>query len=643
MQLTKSVSSDLLKSRAKEALNKIEEQLRTGQLNTEQDLVTSINSAWKSVFSEEDDTSVVVPSYREGELPLKEMLETPFYQASDDIDTQWNKLDLIRKRLADLFNALNSEISGLNDLLKQVQNKATTFQLFASDSESLFLWASDSFTSTDKIDLAQTNAFIDTANGVATLGIVSLDNLNKYISSFLVDKNNSSGIPGNNMEVASITPPSSPDSSTPEPTVTLSGGTDLHSLIGYAFDQNPSTWFEWENIYIKNPQKLKQKGTAYLMDPAEANQDVLDITKGYGWNKFIQWPGDSTWDTNNDKGYPIANFKQINPAKLVFTITLDQPRRVSTITITPHLIQGTYPIVRSLAVSNDGVYYKEIAKDVYLTKKLNESLNASKIGVPEGNYSGTGIWSLEDKTIQYIRVALEADNSYTPPLGLGHHYYFQIYDVRKEFHVLFVSTVRHITEVDRLPNPDSVVQMGDKGGIKIDSKTLLITAGAAIGSIIPGVGTVVGGLIGSVVGSLIGGSTTKTLVRSGDAYDVFDGNRSVISLQDIDISIREYTSQSQIVSKAFYFAQPLKAVSIISTEIIPDSWDQNTEWISFFISTDGYTWTKIIPQNRSNGSNDTVFVNGATNIYVKVLLTGNSADKNSTPILANYAIKALPN
>ena len=481
MELTKKIASDVLQKRAKDALANIETLLRTGQLGSEKDLITSINQAWKYVFATEESTSVEVPNYREGELPLKEMLETPLYQASNDIYDSWDQLEATRARLKDLFNLMSSEITGLTDLLGQVQNKATTFQLFSSDSEDLFLWASDSFTSKDKIDQEQTTAFVDTNNGVATLTSTSLDNLNKYISSFTVDKDNSSGIPGNNLEVSTVTPASSPDSATPEPTVTLSGETDLHSLIGYAFDQSSSTWFEWENVYVPTPQKLKQTGTAWLKDAAGTNQNVKDITWNYGWNKYVQWPGEDTWDTNNDKGYPLANFTKMNTAKLVFTLKLDQPRRVSTITLSPKVIGGTYPIVRSLTVSSDGTYYKNLAKDVYLTTKLNESLNTGRAGIPEGNYSGIGLWTLEDKSIQYIKFALEADNSYTPSVGLGHQYYFQVLNVKRDTTVLFVHFTSSKTEVKRLPNPDSGIQMGNSSGIHLDTKTLLTVAGAALG------------------------------------------------------------------------------------------------------------------------------------------------------------------
>jgi hypothetical protein len=629
----------IIEDRAKKVLDELEKKLDRGEISSQADLLANIENDWRNVFSVKLGTSVEVPDFRYGELPIKSMLEDPVFSAENDINTLWDQLGKVRSGLRDLFNRVQSENISISNLIGTVQNKTSQFQLFSSDSESLFLWSSDSFTSYDKVDREATTAFVDISNGIAMLSATSLDSLLKYVTKLTIDHGNSYGIPGNNMEIASEGGPSSPDDKNPEPQVTLVGKTDLRSQVSYMFDSQPNTWMEWEMNFVPRYQKCKAIGTAWHKDAAGQNIDVIASTNDTsnqpaGWRKFVQWPGSAEYDRGPDgKGYYIANFTEDKPAKLVFTLEFDQPRKISTIQISPQILGGSYPIVRQISVSREGDsgYTRTVVKDAYLTSKLNESLKANRAGVPEGNYTGTGIWTIPDKEIKYINFSLESGVSYVPDLGLGHHYYFRIIDKRSEIKIGFVSFVSHKQLTERLPNPDEGVSTGSKNNS-------LATVGELAGLILGGV---VGGAIGQIAGSLLSWGSSTSVVRQGDAWDVFDGRRGVIGIKDIDISIREYAQESIIVSTPHYFVREISAVSIISTEEIPDGWDTNTEWISYEVSTDGHTWQKIVPQNRSKGDSDTVFVTG-TRVLVRITLKRPADKPNESPILKHYAIKALP-
>lgn len=634
MYINTSIDKTILKERAKLAVADLEEKIQTGQINSEQDLLLAISSAWASLYTGNEESTIVIPPYRTGELPMKDDLESPLYSAEDDINNLWFQYNAIREILLDNFNSEKSEFDLISTLIGNAQNKTTKFQLFSTDNSNLFLWASDSFTSLSNIDQTKTTAYIDTNIGIATLRPTKLDSLIQYITSFSIDTKNSIGVPGNNLEIQQENGPTSPDAQSQEPQATLVGSTDLRSSASYIFDNNPSTWFEWEYNYIPEIQKCQSIQTAWHKSPSGKKIDVRDVTKDntgtiVGWRKFIQWPGSTNIDRGDiGTGYPMAYFDKIQNAKLIMNLQFDQPRTISTIQITPQALGGIVPIVKDITIFS-GKNSLSIAKNVYLTQKLNEALSPSTLGIPEGNYSGVGVWSIKNGPIDKISITLEANGSYQPKNGFGHHYYFRILNKRTETTYLgLFHDVSNNTWTERLPNPPQAISTGLSGGS-------LSQIGEVIGLAAAGP---IGALIGGIVGGLFSQSSETDIVRQGDAYDIFDGQRSAIGIKDIDISIKEYDLQNVIVSEAHYFPQTIKAVTVISTETIPDNWDHNTEWISYEVSSDKQAWVSIVPQNRSKGINDIVYMN-TNNVFVRITLRRPTSAINETCELDNYALK----
>ncbi len=600
----------------------------------EQDLILSLEKT--KLQKDHLGTSVIVPDYQDGQLPLKSLLEEPLISTQDDINILWKYYTGILGSLSNDFNRHQSDIEAINKLIGDVQNKSAEYQLSSSDESSLFLWASDSFTSTSNIDLSNTTAYIDTSAGIATLGVTKLTSLTANIESFTIDLNNSTGIPGNNLVVSSNTNTSTPDSSNQEPQVVLESTN--YALVGNMFDERPDTWLEWEHNYIPRIQKCKSIQTAWEKDPAGQSIDIVQATKDNsdqpaGWRKFIQWPGSKDINKGPDgKGFFIADFEKDLNAKITFTITFNEPQKMSAVQITPKILGGIYPIVRDITIYNEIGVSKTIAKNVFLTEKLNEGLNPEVIGIPRNAYTGIGLWAIEDTLVKRITFSLEANGSYNPPLGFGHHYYFRITNKRTDTHVLFFSFVDNDQDTERLPNPDDHIQTG------LTSQGNLSALGNLVGFAVAGPAAA---LIGSAAGSLFSQEKSTDILRQGDAYDIFDGKRSAIGIKDIDISVREYNTQGIITSKAYYFPQGVKSVSVISTEKIPESWDLNTEWISYEVSSEKTDWVKITPQNRVNSLDTVASMNGANNIYLRITMRRPLSDINTTPHLLNVALKAV--
>jgi hypothetical protein len=672
MLLNTSLTDNMKSSKALQALNSLMYQVTSGQLGNQADLISEIQSLWTSSVSGSPGITTTVPYMRAGELPMQDMISTPFEQISNDISFLWDQLEAVRGALSDFYNSAQTSISGVSSLLNQVQNQSVLYQLFVSDTSPSFLWASDCFTSLDHVNSNLTTAFVDTINGLLSLEVLSETSLVPSISNVSISLANSWGIPGNNMEVLSETPPSSPDASAPETTVTLVDPNGTRANIGNIFDGNPNTWFEWEVNYIPRIQPCELIGTEYHTDPSAPSVDVLKVTKDNtnkeaGWSRYIKWPGDSTYDMGpNNNGYPIAIFTDANgniaygatqasdtslmdtsappgsnsvsvapsPATLSMSIRLAEPSTVSMITISPMILGGTYPIVSSLSVGNSTMSsnMKTIASNVYLDSKLNESLNAQAVGVPQANYSGVGVFTLNNETLDTINITLQANGTYTPVIGLAHPYYFEIVHKSSSFGFFGISIgLGSSTNTLRLPNPQLAINTG--------SHNQNLSGIGELAGLIGG-GTV-GGLIGDIAGSLIGISSSTNVVRSGNATDVFSGSRSVIGISDIGVAARSYANQSVLVSTPWVFPVPIKAVALIVTEDVPAGWNSTQSWITYEISTDGVVWNPILPQNLNSSSDSMVTVSGSQ-IIVRITLSSPSGITSSTPIVTSYAIKALP-
>lgn len=139
MLLNTNLDNAIIQSRAQKAITSIEQKIQNGEIGTEEVLLTNIQSAWKEIFSETLSSTIEVPDFRSGELPMKSSLEDPLFAAEQDINNIWDQLEHVRSDLVELFNREKSETASITTLLGAVQNKASRFQLYSSDSESSFL------------------------------------------------------------------------------------------------------------------------------------------------------------------------------------------------------------------------------------------------------------------------------------------------------------------------------------------------------------------------------------------------------------------------------------------------------------------------------------------------------------------------
>ena len=76
----------------------------------------------------------------------------------------------------------------------------------------------------------------------------------------------------------------------------------------------------------------------------------------------------------------------------------------------------------------------------------------------------------------------------------------------------------------------------------------------------------------------------------------FEANRFLIGIRDVDFSLYAYEKSSEYVSKNYESITPIEAVTLKAEELIPQVFDENEDWVKYYISIDdGVTWYPIVP------------------------------------------------
>jgi hypothetical protein len=197
-----------------------------------------------------------------------------------------------------------------------------------------------------------------------------------------------------------------------------------------------------------------------------------------------------------------------------------------------------------------------------------------------------------------------------------------------------------------MPNPEEGIRTYTPGqGVNFGSigSVLGTVVGSILGTPLLGAlgGSIIGGLLETISNGLFSVKHESTYLSTETHYDVFKGERSVVSLRDIQIARKTYDAESHIQTRTLTFSKPIKAVGLLSTEEIPDGWPLDRDWITYSISSDqGNTWIPIRPQNRSS---DVVEVKDTTrNLLLRIELRRPSDKPNETPVVKAYALKGLP-
>lgn len=631
---------NVILNRARRLLDRLEGQIQSQAISSRAELLAGVLDA-TATFTRTLSEPLLQPLRMSAdELLIRQLVSVPVEEANEDVELAHIQVEHLRDLTHQIFNVCQAERAGLTEQLAQCQSLVDEYRVWVSDSDPSFSWASDTFNDQSKIDPAS-SVFVDVRAGTLTLNPISSTSLSDRITELTIDRKQSAGgLPGNNLEVrAPGQVPFTGVNPEPRPILYRENQPEPNNLASI-LDGNPDTWFEWERVYVSVPQPTIQVGQAYVADPAgAANTGIAGMDN---WGCFIQWPGDSQIDQGGNgvavskkkvkrgglagllglkktktvkkptrTGYPLAYFDPEDQQELVLalSITLDQPRPLSWIQLTPYLRGTAYPIVEQILVSNDGNRWSRLLDTpTVLNPRINRGVDFSQLGSAASNFEGVGVWPTPSVPIRYLRIILRQTQMYDTPLGIAHRFYTQNIPGKRYKN----GTPRQRRTSGPIPvvgTPDSTLSTGTA---RVD-----YTA-----------------------------SENLTQLQATELYDLFTAQRQVIGIRDLLLEERTYAETGQFVSTPFVLPVPARAVALLTTEKIPEDWPaagpDGKGWIFYEVSADGQSWQSIVPQVGQLQDSVIHFAEPATTLFLRATLSRPVDRPGESPILQAYAMKLLP-
>lgn len=607
------------------------------------------------------------------------------------------------------FTALTAETqtrrAGLQAKLRAVAARQQSAKSLVSSGRLDWMRRMDRFLDLSGVDpTASTGVVVDAqGGGGVSLAPASETDLTPAIASLtLVPERSAGGLPGDNLELASLQ--DLPGQSSPaagastalsaarsaagstggtgqEPTVSYAGVPDLHADLSVILSPSDAGYFDWERLFVPPIQPCLPQGAAYVADPTGSPVDVTTVTHGYGWTARVTEP-----DGTTRPAAPLALFQAppastAPPLTLSLEVDLGALQPLNQLEITVRQVGGLWPKVTAVTISADRQVWFDLRCQGGALTWTGESASAVQtLGVPGADGSGaaasgdgargTSVWDVPTTapldthgaapTFRYLSLAFAQPAAYSCPKGIGHPFYVHVTQTRKSGSSLFGLSHTHSqsTTAQRLSSPDTLVNAtlgvlsrssGRLGGslasvLGAASSLLPVSALGNTLGVLAGNGGI-SGVVTGLIGGLLGGhKSTTTLLQAGEYNDVFAAFRQVISLVQVKPLARAYaTGSAQIVTAPLTFTQPAAAVRLLVDDHAPAGTSLRYE-----VSADaGQTWTAIVPSDLGTPPSPaqaaaTTVTFPAPTRSVRVRATLSTTTTFATPRLLGYCLEALP-
>lgn len=183
--------------------------------------------------------------YIKGEPPISEKFNQFTANYSDDINIISKQLDYLSAGVVNSFNLFSSEIEQENKFMNRIKSKVKVLQMYSSGPSNDLYYFGNSFDSSDYIDFSKLKdstvmPLID--NGQMTLSIGEVKN---WVTKYVYIEPVSNGYPGNNHEAIRLRDTDLDYQYVFKDTPTARNKENVR-------DNNPTTFFEYEQINIKN-------------------------------------------------------------------------------------------------------------------------------------------------------------------------------------------------------------------------------------------------------------------------------------------------------------------------------------------------------------------------------------------------------
>lgn len=413
----------------------------------------------------------------------------------------------------------------------------------------------------------------DALHGGLTLMPLSFEDLRGVVAGLWVDRKQSLGIPGNNMVVREVR--REPGKL---PQVMLVGETDNRANLLLAFDSSVDTWFEWERVVVKLNQPLQELDRCmYFADESSPVRNVREVTGGYGWTVTVGYPGENQLV----KSVPLCEFAEdvsgFEPATLALEIELTDVIDDMWLELVPYHIGGRGMVLERVAVSEDGIRWREIETRRYISPYRSDDVaSAQRVHLSRA---------------RFVRLKLRSLGWYRPSQGFGHPFYAVRMKERRERKLLgFISLGSSTSRwVERRPTPEYAIgtlSVRDSQGVRFASRVMGGLLGLATGvsskmmaSAIGSLATSLGAFAAPVaflVGALTLGSflfserVTREVEGTVSGMDVFSGWRSAIGVREIRLQRRTYHTAGEWVSPVYQLARPVDQLQLYVHDDVPD-------------------------------------------------------------------------
>ncbi len=122
-----------------------------------------------------------------------------------------------------------------------------------------------------------------------------------------------------------------------------------------------------------------------------------------------------------------------------------------------------------------------------------------------------------------------------------------------------------------------------------------------------------------------------------------DRAHQAIGISEIQIGSTSYSETSEITSKGYDVSNTdVSSISLSSDDVVPDFYPKDTDWIEYYITLDGNTFTRIAPKGSGRGSSNIPtsikITEAITDLRVKIIIKRPVGAVNTTPVVKGYQL-----
>jgi len=553
-------NSKLLYLQAKYYFDKAMEKFNDGTIKSEPKLVQEVFSSFQDFFTSLG-KPFFVPRYVQEMGPAwSEDYNEMMSDIQKDLELLFQEIDILGKTLYTDFNHNVMQHDILEKEYNAVFNKLKDLEIYANFSSETIQFERDDFLNADKIDFDRISSspLEITNNGVrlktrgepvnvAKFAKVTIVPGNRHYDQFIIGSD-SNGFPGNNHEVTVLHDPLISSGNN----LSFVGRDNNHGNYGAVLDGNPNTWFEYERVNLRDHEKIR-------------------IAKNLGWKYHVY----------DNKTLTFAEDPENGILKLHMQVVLPEIKLINQINInmyTPPNYGAQPAIVKTILIS-DGE---------------NEPVPIVYGKEPQDKYT----FMFDPIYAKVISIFFEQPTKYYT--DIGHIYFEEKLNIKNQQEYVFDTITKQYKPkyAPRIEGPMiNIEELGAKIDIKNTDVEVYYPMKEAESE-------------GYILQDIIDNITNRIDLKTIDmGIERFEGWRYCIGIRDIEILSCEYEQSGEIVTKPFYFNNPLTKVSLSVNETIPSLFQNNPiikyDWIKYYFSIDdGSTWHPITPLEHEVNKED---------------------------------------